>query len=114
MRKHVAPVIVVLNEISLREAYAIRLPRIRVDAAHRNGWNGIVFGSAPQHTLHPALTSGKFVQRSGRKGVRPRGLARDLPGIVQRGELRHGGGGAGQQKSPEKADVDPIILEVLV
>ena len=101
--------IVVLDEIALCETHAEGLPRIDVDAVYRDRRNGVVFRSASQHALYPALTGGKVIQRVGRKGVRPTRLAGHLPRIVQRGKLWHCRRGPGQQKSAEDAGVDSVI-----
>jgi hypothetical protein len=62
MREHVAPVVVVLDEIALRESDAVRLPAIGVDTVHRNGGHRVVFCAAAQNTLNAALPGGDLVQ----------------------------------------------------
>ncbi len=74
--------VVVLNEISLRETHAKGLPGIYVDAVYRYGGNGVILRPATQNALHPALTGRKVVQRIRRKSVRPAGLPRHLPGVI--------------------------------
>ena len=54
MREHVAPVIVVLDEIALREAHAVGLAAIGVDSVHRDGRDRVVLGATAQHTFDPA------------------------------------------------------------
>src|ERR1022692_4156829 len=46
--------------------------------------------------------------------MRPSRLPRNLPRIVQGGELRHRRWRTGKQQRPEKAGVDAIVLEILV
>ena len=114
VREDIAPMIVVLNEISLREAHPVGLIGIHVDAIYRYGGNGVILGSGAEDALHPALADGEIVQRGGREGVRPGCLPRHLPGIVQGGELRHRGRRSGKEKSPENTGIDPVVLESLV
>ena len=102
VREHVAPVIVVLNEIALREADAVGLAAIGVDSVHRNGRNRVVLGAAAQHAFHPALTGSDLVQRVRREGVSPGCLSGDLPRVVQSRELRHRRGCAGLQAESGK------------
>ena len=77
--EHVAPVIVVLNEIALRETNAIGLTAIRVDAVHRDRRDRVILGAAAQDAFHPARPAVNVVQGVRREGVRPG----HLPGTCQ-------------------------------
>jgi len=114
MREHIAPVVVMLNEVALRESHTVSHSSIRVDSVHRDRGHSVVLGAAAQNAFNSADPGGELVQGCPRKRVRPRSLSRYLPGIVERGELRHGRCRACEEKGAEQADVDTILLKTLI
>src|SRR5262249_43910468 len=88
VREHVTPVVVVLDEIALREVHAVgHSSAIHVDVSHDIG-NGVILRAGAQVALYAAHTERCIVQGSGREGVRPRALYSDLPGWAEARKLR--------------------------
>src|ERR1035437_4158647 len=79
VREHVAPVIIVLDEVTLSEANAVCRTGIRVDSVHRDTVHRVILGSAAQHALNSALPSRHFIHRGWRESMCPGSLARNLP-----------------------------------
>src|SRR3954471_4036911 len=57
----IAPVVVVLDEITLRKANTIGLPSIRIDSIHRDRGHGVVLSSTAQHTLDSAYPGREII-----------------------------------------------------
>src|SRR5262249_32943586 len=115
MSETVAPVVVVLEEVSLRKALAIE-PAEAIEVrqtrySHR--WNGKVAGLVldPFNTV---LREDDFVKRRRIERVGIVDLEGALPVLVRRGELRNGRWSTEVQGCAEKAAVNSIVLEVLV
>ena len=65
MREHVAPVIIVLDEVTLSETNAVCRTAIRVDSIHRDARHRVILRAAAQHALNSALSSRHFIERVG-------------------------------------------------
>src|SRR5579864_3109018 len=61
MREDIAPVIVVLNEVALREADTVGLSGICVDPVYQYGRHGIVFRATSQNAFHSAQAGGEII-----------------------------------------------------
>src|SRR5437899_2161620 len=60
--QHIAPVVVVLNEIPLCETHTKRLSSFGVDTLDRDRRNRVVLRSAAQYTLDPVRPEDSFVR----------------------------------------------------
>src|SRR5215472_6764050 len=107
--QHVAPVIVVLDEIALREPDAV--PDIL--PGDSDSGNRKVAGFA-DFSFNSILGKNNFVQGRWTEGVRPVHLKGSLPVVVPGRELRNHIGAAVIQQGAEKAPVDAVFRKVFV
>src|SRR5450755_567731 len=109
MGKHIAPVIVVLDEISLREADAIS------DVLSGNGdsGNGEVAGLA-QEPLDAILREDRFIERGRTKVVGPVHLKSALGRMVRGRKLRNYVGAPVVQERSKETPVNAVMLKILV
>src|SRR5215471_332615 len=109
MGQNVAPVIVVLDEITLREANAVG-NALSGDGDTRNG----EVASLAEFTLDAVLGKNRFVQSVRTEIVSPVDLYGALPIVVGGRELRNDIGGWVGLQGAEETAVDAIFLEILV
>ena len=114
VRQNIAPVVVMLNEIALREADTERLSRFRHHSGYVYGRDGVVLSAAPEDSLYPVRSEDCFVQRCWRKRVRPVRLERPLPVVVQRGKSRNRRCSAVRKESTLETAIDAVALEDLI
>src|SRR5262252_9295957 len=115
MSENVAPVIVVLDEVSLRKTLTIKpAEAIQVrQTRYSYGRDGKVAGLVLD-ALDTVLREDGLVQGSGIERVGIVHLEGTLPVLVRGGELGNGCGAAEIQGGAEKASVDSVVLKVLV
>src|SRR5215471_5860087 len=107
--QHVAPVIVVLDEITLREPDAVP----DVLPCDSDSGNREVAGFA-DFSFNSILGKNNFVQRRWTEGVCPVHLEGSLPIVVPGRELRNHIGATVVEQGAEKAPVDAVFRKVFV
>src|SRR5580700_1329062 len=109
MRQNIAPVVVMLNEIPLREAYTVS----NVLPGNADSRDGKVAGLA-KFALDAILRKDCFIQRRRTEIMRPIHLQGTLPVVIRGGELwddiRRGIG----LKGTKETAVNAILAEIFV
>src|SRR6516165_8991233 len=109
MGEHVTPVVIVLDEIALRETQAIS----DTLAGYADSGNGEIAGLI-ELPFNAVLRKDGLVERIRTKRMRPVHLQGALPVIVGGGELRNHGGGWLRLHGAEETPVEAVILEVFI
>ena len=84
MRQNISPVIVVLDEVSLREAHTESLTAFCIHSSDGDRGNRVVLRSATKNAFHPIRGKDDLVHGCGGEAVVPIQLERTLPVIVER------------------------------
>src|ERR1700722_7074425 len=107
--QHIAPVIVVLDEIALRKSNAVA----DVLAGDVNCGDVKVAGFVV-NTLDAAVSNGDFVQHGRAESVCPAALYGALPGVVGASECGDGCWSAVGVNGTEDAEINTIVVEIFV
>lgn len=115
MREHVAPVVVVLDEIALCKAQAIE-PAETVEVGYPRGANlrnGEVAGLL-LNALDAVLGENSLIQRGGAESVCIVHLEGTFCSVADRRKLRNRRRTASLKGGPEKTGINSVVLEILV